>query len=68
MDNVDNEDDSGEDETEKTPRMSCCYGIMVFVGLALSLVGLTLLVIYAGFWSNYAMQGDSFPANLINAQ
>jgi hypothetical protein len=54
---VDNEDDSGEDEKKKEPRISCCYGIMVFVGLAISLFGLTLLVIYAGFWSNYANQG-----------
>ena len=57
---VDNEDDSGEDEKKKEPRISCCYGIMVFVGLAISLFGLTLLVIYAGFWSNYAMQGNQF--------
>ena len=54
---ADTEDDSGEDEEKKEPRISCCYGLMVFVGLALSLLGLTLLVIYAGFWSNYAMQG-----------
>ena len=55
---ADTEDDSGEDEEKKEPRISCCYGLMVFVGLALSLLGLTLLVIYAGFWSNYAMQGN----------
>ncbi len=54
---ADTEDDNGEDEEKKEPRISCCYGLMVFVGLALSLLGLTLLVTYAGFWSNYAMQG-----------
>lgn len=54
---ADNEDDAGDEEEAKAPRMSCCYGLMVFTGLGLSLVGLTLLVTYVGFWSNYAMQG-----------
>ena len=57
---LDMEDECEEDEAKKEPRISCCYGLMVFVGLALSLLGLTLLVIYAGFWSNYAMQGKTF--------
>lgn len=61
---ADTEDDNGEDEEKKEPRISCCYGLMVFVGLALSLLGLTLLVTYAGFWSNYAMQGK-FNFNMI---
>jgi hypothetical protein len=56
---VDQDDDTGDDEERKEPRMSCCYGIMVFSGLAISLLALTLLVTYAGFWSNYAMQGKS---------
>ena len=65
VEELDMEDECGEDEQKKEPRISCCYGLMVFVGLALSLLGLTLLVIYAGFWSNYAMQGKTF-GNLIN--
>ena len=60
VEELDMEDECGEDEEKKEPRISCCYGLMVFVGLALSLLGLTLLVIYAGFWSNYAMQGKNF--------
>ena len=64
VEELDMEDECGEDEQKKEPRISCCYGLMVFVGLALSLLGLTLLVIYAGFWSNYAMQGKTF-GNLI---
>lgn len=42
---------------DKEPRISCCYKIMVFIGLAISLSGLTVVVIYAGFWSNYGMLG-----------
>jgi len=38
-------------------RISCCYKIMVFIGLAVSLSGLSVVVIYAGFWSNYGMLG-----------
>ena len=38
-------------------RISCCYGFMVFLGLALSLLTLTLLVIYAGVWSQHTLYG-----------
>ena len=51
-------DEDGLEEPEE-PRISCCYGFMVFLGLTISLLGLTLLVIYAGFWSNYALQGNA---------
>jgi hypothetical protein len=43
----------------KEPRVSCCYGFMVFLGLVISLGGVTVVVVYAGFWSNYASSGKS---------
>lgn len=51
-------------QTETTPvtatatRISCCYGFFVFLGLAISLVTLTLLVIYAGVWSHMSIYDD----------
>jgi len=54
---VDVEAEDEDEKPSKEPRISCCYGIMVFIGLAASLFGMTLVVIYAGFWTNYAMQG-----------
>ena len=38
-------------------RISCCYGFMVFLGLAISLLTLTLLVIYVGVWSQHTLYG-----------
>ncbi len=47
-----------ENEIEEVkPKISCCYGIGVFVGLATALLVLTGLVIYAGFWYNLQMIG-----------
>ena len=43
---------------EQTPRMSCCYGLMVFMGLVASLLTLTLMVIYAGFWTQQSLYGN----------
>ena len=40
-------------------RISCCYGFMVFLGLAVSLLTLTLLVIYAGVWSQHTLYGKT---------
>lgn len=47
-------------EKENVPRMSCCYGFMVFLGLAISLVTLTMLVIYAGVWSQQSLYGNLY--------
>lgn len=44
----------------EAPRVSCCYGIMVFLGLVITLAGLTVFVVYAGFWSNYSPSGIDF--------
>ena len=38
-------------------RISCCYGFMVFIGLTLSLLALTLLVIYMGVLSQMTLHG-----------
>ena len=47
-------------------RISCCYGFMVFLGLALSLLTLTLLVIYAGVWSQHTLYGKTLgPPKMI---
>ena len=47
-------------------RISCCYGFMVFLGLALSLLTLTLLVIYAGVWSQHTLYGKTLgPQKMI---
>jgi len=52
-------------ESNKEPRVSCCYGFMVFLGLLLSLGGVTVVVVYAGFWSNYASSGNFLHHSLI---
>ena len=52
----------GQIKKENPPQMSCCYGIMVFLGLFASLLTLTLLVIYAGVWTQRSLYGKtSFP-------
>ena len=48
-------------EAEEGPRISCCYGVMVFLGLTFSLVALTMLVIYAGVWSQMSLYGNVKP-------
>jgi hypothetical protein len=54
----DSESGNFEFEVEdEQPRMSCCYAIMVFIGLIITLAGLTIFVIYAGFWSHYLPSG-----------
>lgn len=45
-------------QSQKETRMSCCYGFMVFLGLAISLVTLTMMVIYAGVWSQQSLYGN----------
>ena len=45
------------DMDEDKPRISCCYGIGVFFCLAVALLALTGMVIYAGFWYNLQMNG-----------
>ena len=47
----------GQIKKENPPQMSCCYGIMVFLGLFASLLTLTLLVIYAGVWTQRSLYG-----------
>ena len=42
---------------EDRPKVSCCYGVSVFAGLALALVVLTSLVVYAGFWFDLQRNG-----------
>jgi len=49
---------------EDPPRITCCYGIMVFVGLFLSLLTLTLLVIYAGVWTQRSLYDEHLIAVL----
>ena len=44
---------------EDRPKISCCYGVSVFAGLALALVVLTGLVVYAGFWYSLQMNGEA---------
>ena len=51
--------DGGLDPDEDKPKISCCYGLGVFVGLAIALLLLTGMVIYAGFWYNLQMSGTS---------
>ena len=55
----------GQIKKENPPQMSCCYGIMVFLGLFASLLTLTLLVIYAGVWTQRSLYGKT---NLNNQQ
>lgn len=42
---------------EIAPKMSCCYGLMVFLGLTVSLLALTLLVVYVGVLSHQSLYG-----------
>ena len=44
----------------ETYRITFCYGLMVFLGLALSLLALTLLVIYVGVLSQQTLFGTNF--------
>ena len=55
----------GQIKKENPPQMSCCYGIMVFLGLFASLLTLTLLVIYAGVWTQRSLYGKT---NLNNQE
>ena len=55
----------GQIKKENPPQMSCCYGIMVFLGLFASLLTLTLLVIYAGVWTQRSLYGKT---NLSNQE
>ena len=48
---------SGGGNKEETHRISFCYGLMVFLGLALSLLTLTVLVVYVGVWSQHTLYG-----------
>lgn len=48
----------GQIKKENPPQMSCCYGIMVFLGLFASLLTLTLLVIYAGVWTQRSLYDE----------
>lgn len=43
---------------EIAPKMSCCYGLMVFLGLTVSLLALTLLVVYVGVLSHQSLYGN----------
>ena len=38
-------------------KVSCCYGFIVFLGLAVSLLTLTMIVIWAGVWSQHTLYG-----------
>ena len=42
----------------ETYRITFCYGLMVFLGLALSLLALTALVVYVGVLSQQTLFGN----------
>lgn len=49
---------SGGSIKEESHRISFCYGLLVFFGLCLSLLTLTLLVVYVGVWSQHTLYGN----------
>ena len=50
---------SGGSIKEESHRISFCYGLLVFFGLCLSLLTLTLLVVYVGVWSQHTLYGNN---------